>query len=100
MIAFGFWPGDERRTPYPAFYSYTAPEPDGLREQPLTPGSAEWQDTGTGSLAVLAYDNVRASPDPHDALLGFFETAYQAGARTAGWDIDAFSTRTAPHRAP
>jgi len=28
VIAFGFWPGDERRTPYPAFYSYTAPEPD------------------------------------------------------------------------
>ena len=100
VIAFGFWPGDERRTPYPAFYSYTAPEPDGLREQPLTPGGAEWQDTGTGSLAVLAYGDVRASPNPHDVLLGFLETAYQAGARTAGWDIDAFSTRTAPHRAP
>lgn len=28
VIAFGFWPGDERRTPYPAFYSYTAPEPE------------------------------------------------------------------------
>ena len=41
-----------------------------------------------------------ARPNPHDVLLGFFETAYQTGARTAGWDIDAFSTRTAPHRAP
>jgi hypothetical protein len=34
VIAFGWWPGDDRRTPYPAFYSYTAPEPPGLRDRP------------------------------------------------------------------
>ena len=64
VIAFGWWPGDERTTPFPAFYSYTSPEPDGLREQPLEPAEAQWQDTGNGSLAVLPYDAVRAAPDP------------------------------------
>jgi hypothetical protein len=84
VIAFGWWPGDERRTPYPAFYSYTAPEPDGLREAPL-PAGAEWQDSGGGSLAILPYDAVRAAPDPAAALLAFFEAAYRAGADAAGW---------------
>ena len=64
VIAFGFWPGDDRRTPFPAFYSYTAPEPDGLRDQPLAPGDAAWQDTGSGSLAILPYDAVRDARDP------------------------------------
>ena len=38
VIAFGFWPGDDRRSPYPAFYSYTAPEPDGLPRAPAGGG--------------------------------------------------------------
>ena len=92
VIAFGFWPGDPRRTPFPAFYSYTAPEPEGLADLRLEPAQAAWQDTGNGHLAVLPYDAVRASDDPRGALLDFFESAYQAGARSAGWDIDAFAT--------
>jgi Family of unknown function (DUF5996) len=82
VIAFGWWPGDDRQTPYPAFYSYTAPEPEGLRERPLEPASAEWHDTGHGSLAILPYDAVRAGED----LQAFFESAYRAGAEAAGWD--------------
>ena len=39
VIAFGFWPGD-REIPSPSFYSYTSPEPEGLREQPLVPDDA------------------------------------------------------------
>ncbi len=93
VIAFGWWPGDDRRTPFPAFYSYTAPEPDGLREQPLEPEAAEWQDTGTGSLAVLPYDAVREAHDPDAALLAFFESAYRAGAAAAGWETDALRAR-------
>jgi hypothetical protein len=86
VIAFGWWPGDNRTTPFPAFYSYTAPEPDGLREQPLAAAAAEWQNVGNGSLAVLPYDAVREADDPAAALLAFFESAYVAGATTAGWD--------------
>ena len=91
VIACGWWPGDDRRTPYPAFSSYTAPEPGGLGERPL-PGAAEWQDTGNGSLAVLEYDALRTEDDPERALLDFFESAYRAGAESAGWDVEAFAT--------
>ena len=93
VIAFGFWPGDDRRTPYPAFYSYTAAEPDGLALRPLEPEQAEWTDTGSGHLAVLPYDALRTAADPHRQLLDFFESAYQAGARSAGWNTTAFATQ-------
>jgi hypothetical protein len=98
VIAFGFWPGDERRTPYPAFYSYTAPEPAGLSDSPLAPASARWQDTGNGSLAILPYDDVRRSDDPRETLLAFFESTYQAGARGAEWDLEDLATRVASKR--
>jgi uncharacterized protein DUF5996 len=94
VIAFGWWPGDERRTPFPAFYSYTAPEPGGLRDQPLEPAGARWQDTGAGSLAVLPYDAVRAAPDPAAALAAFLESAYRAGTAAAGWDAAALARPT------
>jgi hypothetical protein len=93
IIAFGWWPGDARRTPFPAFYSYTSPEPDGLRERPLEPAAAAWQDTGNGSLAVLPYDAVREAADPDATLLSFLESAYRAGAGTAGWEIETLARR-------
>jgi hypothetical protein len=86
LVAFGWWPGDER-TAFPAFYSYTAPEPAGLREQPLEPAEAAWQPAGSGSLAVLPYDAVRTSADPEATLLAFLRSAYRAGATAAGWDV-------------
>jgi hypothetical protein len=94
VIAFGFWPGDNRRTPYPAFYSYIAPEPDRLTAETLEPAAAEWQNTGSGSLAVLPYDALRKTPDPSGTLLAFFESAYRAGATRAGCDTAAFETRS------
>ena len=94
VIAFGFWPGDARQTPYPAFYSYTAPEPVGLADRPLQPtASAVWTDTGHGHLAVLPYEEVRTSPDPHATLLAFYESAYAAGSAAAEWDVEALAAR-------
>ena len=86
VISFGFWAGDEKiRTP--AFYSYTAPEPDGLVERPLRPGAASWeQPFGASHLALLRYDDVRNAAEPRETLLDFLESAYGAGAATAGWD--------------
>lgn len=92
VIAFGFWPGDERRTPYPAFYSYTAPEPDGLTVGRLEPAEATWQDTGSGSLAILPYEAVRTATDPAATLLAFYQSAYDAGAAAARWDSRSFDT--------
>ena len=85
VISFGFWPGD-RNTPAPAFYSYTAPEPDGLTGQPLRPEAAFW--APEGGMALLMYDDVRQADSPKTTLLDFMESAYQAGARTAGWDVE------------
>ncbi|WP_371785675.1 DUF5996 family protein [Streptosporangium subroseum] len=36
---------------------------------------------------MLRYDDARSEPDPRAAVLAFYESAYQAGARHAGWDI-------------
>ena len=85
VISFGFWPGDAN-VPEPAFYSYTAPAPEDLTEQPLSPASASWQ----GGSAMLPYEAVRGSESPKDTLLEFLESAYQAGAKTANWDIEDF----------
>ena len=87
VIAFGFWAGDEQLGE-PSFYSYTAPEPTGLRELPLAPGEARWTQRGDGSLAVLPYEGVRTAAEPREALLSFLESAYQGGANAAGWDVD------------
>jgi hypothetical protein len=93
-ISFGFWAGDES-TRQAAYYSYTAPEPDGLTAQPLGAG-AEWTDTGNGSLAILPYDRVRESADPRGTLLAFLQSAYEAGTTTAGWPADDLSSSWCP----
>jgi hypothetical protein len=87
VVSSGFWFGDNN-FPEPAFYSYTAPEPDGLAEEPLRPQHARWVPQRGSHLAVLAYDDVRAQNDPRASVLDFYESAYQAGARLAGWEID------------
>ncbi|HSO54762.1 MAG TPA: DUF5996 family protein [Actinomycetes bacterium] len=86
VISFGFWFGDDH-FPEPAFYAYTAPEPAGLAEEPLQPAAAWWEPRNGSHLAVLRYDDARATADPRVSVLGFYESAYPAGARLAGWDI-------------
>lgn len=85
VISSGFWFGDDN-FPAPAFYSYTAPEPAGLADEPLQPPAARWVVQRGSHLAVLPYDDVRGQPDPKAMALQFYESAYQAGARRAGWD--------------
>lgn len=90
VISSGFWFGDDTFAE-PAFYSYTAPEPAGLTEAPLSPASAQWVARGDSHLAVLRYEAARAEADPRAAVLAFYESAYQAGAQRAGWDIAALA---------
>jgi hypothetical protein len=85
VISFGFWAGDQN-VREPTYYSYTAPEPPGLRDRPLQPEAARWAEQNGSSLALLSYDAVRTTPDPRSSLLAFLESAYQAGAELAGWD--------------
>jgi hypothetical protein len=91
VVSFGFWFGDET-FPEPAFYSYTAPEPTGLVDEPLQPPAARWIERNNSHLAVLRYAEVRTLSDPRIAVLNFYESAYQAGGRRAGWDIDHWAS--------
>ena len=96
VISFGFWPGDQK-VRVPAFYSYTAPEPAGLADQPLRPETASWQQPfGQSHLALLSYDAVRTSDDPRETLLDFLQSAYDAGATLAGWDRDGLRSSWCP----
>jgi len=53
----------------------------------LFPSTAEWLKRGEGHLAVLRYDDARATDQPTETVLGFFESGYEAGATLAGWDV-------------
>jgi hypothetical protein len=100
VISFGFWFGDDRFAE-PAFYAYTAPEPPGLADQPLEPAAAWWEPRDGSHLAILRYDDARADDNPRGRVLDFYESAYQAGARQAGWDIARLACPggiTDPHR--
>lgn len=97
VIAFGFWAGDEQ-SPEPSYYSYTSPEPAGLREVRLQPDEAQWTQRPSGWLAVLPYEVVRTAPDPRGTLLAFLDSAYGAGARAAAWPIEELETSWRPSR--
>jgi hypothetical protein len=83
VISHGFWPGGGL-IDSPAFYSYTAPEPAGLKEASVRPDAAFY--SRELSEFILMYDEVRGAPEPGEALLEFLESTYEAGARLAGWD--------------
>ncbi|MFJ4670788.1 DUF5996 family protein [Kitasatospora purpeofusca] len=87
LISFGFWFGDADLGE-PAFYSYTAPEPEQLAGDPLVPAAARWVEANGSHLAVLGYAEARAEADPRATVLAFYEAAYRAGAVRAGWDVD------------
>jgi hypothetical protein len=79
----GFWPGGGPH-PFPLFYSYAYPEPEGFSTAVVEPEGAfysselrEW---------VLPYEAVRAAPSPEDALLAFLETTYTAAADLGRWN--------------
>jgi Family of unknown function (DUF5996) len=93
VISFGFWFGDDKEgsVAAPAFYSYTAPKPEGLENEPLEPASAFW--TPDGGMALLMYDDVRADENARGEILAFLESAYLAGAKTSSWDTANFRSR-------
>ena len=83
VISAGFWPGggDIKGA---AFYSYTAPAPAGLADQPIRPPAAFYHPQLQEFL--LMYDDVRQTPSPRLALLEFLQSTYEAGARLAQWN--------------
>ena len=88
VISFGFWFGDDKENSVaaPAFYSYAAPKPAGLEDEPLQPDAAFW--TPDGGMALLMYDDIRTADDPRAEVLAFLESAYQAGGKCGNWPVD------------
>lgn len=83
VISHGWWPG-QGPLGKPAFYSYTAPAPDGLATAQIKPEKAFY--SNDMSEFVLLYDDVRNAEEPDGALLAFLESTYEAGANLANWD--------------
>jgi hypothetical protein len=79
----GFWPGGGE-IKGPAFYSYMAPEPAGLKTQPVLPQKAFYH-SGMSEF-FLMYDDVRRAESPRQMLLEFMQSTYEAGATLAKWD--------------
>ena len=82
----GFWPGGDP-VPYPAFYSYAYPEPEGFAAAPVRPGGAFYS-TDLREF-ILPYDVVRQAVSPDDTLLEFLQKTYEAAANMGGWDRSA-----------
>jgi Family of unknown function (DUF5996) len=92
VISHGFWPGtrpaagaqSDSVIAAPAFYSYTAPEPDGLSGAPVRPKQAYY--SAAMKEFILLYDEVRQADAPATALMEFLESTYEAGAELANWN--------------
>jgi hypothetical protein len=83
VISHGWWPG-QGPLGKPAFYSYTAPAPEGLSSAPLRPRKAFW--SNDLSEFLMYYDDVRTDLNPEEALMEFMQSTYEAGADLAHWD--------------
>jgi len=79
----GFWPGGAV-APYPLFYSYAYPEPEGFGRAPVQPSEARY-DASLHEF-ILPYEAVRSADAPEDTLLVFLQTSYEAAANLAHWD--------------
>jgi hypothetical protein len=87
----GFWTGGAAGVNEPAFYSYMAPEPAGFREARVSPGEAFYHKE-LGEF-LLRYEDVRQARSPHDTLLAFLQSTYEAGANLANWDRSALERK-------
>jgi len=83
VISHGWWPG-QGPLGKAAFYSYTAPPPDGLNQAKVQPEQAYYNaDMG---LFLLLYEDMRTASNPEAVLMDFLESTYEAGANLANWD--------------
>ena len=96
-ICAGWWPGDAR-VPFPAFYAYAYPKPDGIEGARLEPAGAIW--SAEAGEFILPYDAVRTLPDPAAAALAFLQTTFDGAARRMGWDPQLTEVVAPPQHRP
>ncbi|HVH50907.1 MAG TPA: DUF5996 family protein, partial [Gaiellaceae bacterium] len=92
VMLFGFWMGDEQTFPDASFYAFMSPEPAGWRDASVVGG--QW--AKNFGLTVLPWENVRGAADPRALVLTFLQSAYEAAAGLAGWDLAAFESAWRP----
>ena len=82
-VAVGWWPGD-RRYGNAAFYAYAHPAPAAFATATLSPPAAHWN-AELGEY-ILDWDEVCASPDPHQAGVEFARSAFRHACAVCDWD--------------
>ena len=82
VICAGWWAGDER-VPYPAFFAYGYPAPDGIDRVAVEPREAAW--SSTSGEFLLPYETVRLSADPRRTIHDFLNSTYRGAASVMGW---------------
>jgi Family of unknown function (DUF5996) len=93
VISCGFWPGGAA-LPYPVFYSYAYPEPDGFGATALCEGKAVYHTTLREF--VLPYEEVRRAEAPDALLLEFLQQSYERAAELGKWDRAALERSVSP----
>jgi len=83
QVAIGWWPGDPNHE-QAAFFAFAYPAPDGFGYTDLSPAAGRW-DAKLGEY-VLDWDDIRESPDPHIAAVGFGRAAFRHGCAVCEWD--------------
>jgi hypothetical protein len=89
----GFWPGGGP-VPYPVFYSYAYPEPEGFSAARVRPAGAFYS-ADLGEF-LLPYEEVRKASSPDEALLAFLESTYGAAAELGGWNREELERKEDP----
>lgn len=83
----GFWPGNDD-SPYPGFYGYLVPQPEGCATAPIEPEHAGWVEA-MGEW-MMPYEAVRSCPDPRGAVMTFLRSVYRVACVQGGWDVRSF----------
>jgi hypothetical protein len=89
VISHGFWPGSGPVL-QPAFYSYAAPEPAGLKDARVQPDAAYYH-RELGEF-ILPYEAVRTAASPDAAIEAFVDSTYVAAAHLGRWDRAALES--------
>ncbi|MEA4906055.1 MAG: DUF5996 family protein [Anaerolineaceae bacterium] len=89
----GFWPGGGPH-PFPLFYSYAYPEPQGFSTAAVRPAQAFY--SHELREFILPYAAVRTAAAPDDVLLDFLQSTYAAAADHGAWDRAALECDLQP----
>jgi hypothetical protein len=87
-VGFSFGTPD---APAAGMYAYIAPQPDGLEGRPWGVEDASW--VPEAGMVLWPWEAVRASADPHAAVVSFADAVYDAAVETAGWRADLVGPR-------